>query len=1191
MAKDPRTTNDRYDKRPNLARAADPTKQDFGTAARTAYAKEAPQGPAYGYDQSKPGQDTFGKSSSYSVSSGLVNMLDVTKGVTQITGQVNQAMDVMDKNRASNLQLELEKRQREEDWLELSPEAQYDEMKRIQKPYENGWYTNAGRNNFMKSQSSLDFAAKKNDLESGLSITAMEEQAAIAKGQEDDYAIWQRSEERYKALLAEHGQDPVTAQRIRDAMQASRATSEAARSKVIDVTLGRLAADEAFQAELRLLDPALGYEEWRKIVMEMAIESNPEALRGALGPEYDEETDTFSGPYSDGMTKRIDAMLEGKYQEKIQMQLAKDRGNAGIDAQTLRGDAGSSWTVNALHGDDATAAKGRAELIGNLTDAMTLHAQTTTDTTKRKAWWLSGLTEIVEQQNANDASGNQAGLQAAWQDVVANEEFQRSMFGYLGIADDDEEGKAAALKQAEVHIGLGFKVHKDRKVDGARESNQTNGSPWLVAANETDTKAFADAAKDSVFERSRHKGFVNIQSTPIDEENYGSWAAGWMTFAVEAAFARVATDEDFSTEDALKFKESLPDYFVGVTSEEEAREAAESLAIALKADIFHEDFPYALTPSADQAGDWTIHSKTKSDDTSRVAQASAMAHMQVTKAANGRYVMDLKNLRTGVYQHFFTTFSDRYDQALGEQDGIDTVAVTEMIKDDFNFVNDVFGDLGIDIFTGMVLSPIINSNALPVTGSLKEAVVNGISGIISIAKDGVLTEDQLVQIGEQLSMLNAKGRRVSLQGDRATAENPLNTQTNLVIKSNDEVDPAMAIGSGLAGVDPQTGQRHLDHEMNWFERAGDMIWGFFSGALPGDDQASAIIQRGVFSDQRSMVLLTDAMYEYTHRKPNSKLVQRDGHTVEINADYFDKGGGLEAAKEFTAVLEAAGIETVPQYDKDGVLVGAVLQRTETDLMIKDGKVKDSLTSRNYNGPFHEIMARDGVKRDDNSYLKLQDNLAALGGGVLDARTEATLAHPDTRRGLREWGTSHTHAIASKEGRKDLNDRIEAQLAVITNIGRGREESEGWEDLRTFQAELQAGRGGPMTTQYHRRAVELAETMGVSPNAKGEVGKYFLMAAIAEDAMDVSQWPHAPTHLRPESVRHIETVGGAHNLRAVKYSFGTEFQVSGSPIRGSIELPLFAPSRLPATAPFDPSFFATQRRDAYGFDNSEAVIGM
>ena len=275
MAGDPRNTNARFDKRPNLAKAGDPRAQDFGVHSKTQSAKETAAGPAFGYDQSKAGGMVFGKSSSYNVSSGLVNMLDVTKGVTEVVGKTNKAMETLDRNKATRLGEELAAKKNEDGWEFKDPAEQMRDMQKIQNGYADGWHTAKGRTDFRTAQSSMKFAAASHDLEAGLQNTSLEVSANYASG---DYAdnpgeIWKIAESRYQTLLATHGQDPIKRARITAAMQEQRATSEAARTEIINTTFERMKASDEFQSQLRMMRPDLTYDEWRKIVMEESMKA------------------------------------------------------------------------------------------------------------------------------------------------------------------------------------------------------------------------------------------------------------------------------------------------------------------------------------------------------------------------------------------------------------------------------------------------------------------------------------------------------------------------------------------------------------------------------------------------------------------------------------------------------------------------------------------------------------------------------------------------------------------------------------------------------------------------------------------------------------------------------------------------------------------------------------------------------
>ena len=1174
---DPRNTNARFDKRPNLAKAGDPRAQDFGVHSQTQSAKEAATGPAFGYDQSKPGGMTFGKSSSYNVSSGLVNMLDVTKGVTEIVGKTNKAMETLDRNKATRLGEELAAKKNEDGWELKDPAEQMRDMQKIQDGYADGWHTAKGRTDFRTAQSSMKFAAAKHDLESGLQLASLEVAESYASGDKDPNEIWTTAERRYQELLSTHGQDPIKRTRIMAAMQEQRAASEAARTQTINTTFERMKASDEFQSQLLMMRPDLGYDEWRKMVMTSAMEFGGEGFALALGSEYNEEDDTFSGDYSESMTKRIDYLLEPLYQEKLKIEQAASVRQAGVDSQTHLMDLQAPWAVAGLtSGDGAVSAEAMGEQIDTFGLMLTSFAQTTTDPSVRAAYAMDNLPKIVAGQlgNSDRPETEVDTIKEAWQEIIKNEEFQNNLFAYLGIADDDEEGKTKAIQQAATQIGAGFKVFKDRRTSTANDNGQGKDTPPNLKplGAETDSKTFDEARKSSLLNKAR-TGTSTLMAAPVDEESYGTWAAQWQTLAAEAAFARSLTDPNYTAEQALEFKLRVASAFDGVTTIEEGRAAADRLAIDMKAEVFTEDYPFDFSQAEGgkdgQPGDWLIRSKGKSADATTVALASAMTHMAQTPV-EGRMVLDLKDITHGAYNALWKDMADKYVQAFA-QDGMDTTAVSAELMKDAALYFDLFGDAGTDIFISSAMTEIVNRPEVTVSDEHKKQAKKALGRIFdTFGKEG-LSPAQQEEVGKILrSLESGKGFAYDLD-----IKNPYSTSLTFVGDEDGEADQEFidtALGSGVLGSLPDGSHRGRDTGV--WESFTDWAFQLTGGMIPGRDADSQLIGAALRQPANAQVF-TGMLSNYLTRNPDSQLGSVDGGTVSLNMTFIDDNP-MEASKAIGLVVESSGYEFIPTYGKDGEVTGGAFQRAMTSQK-KDpntGKWVDG-PARNYSGPIEKTLGANlatGATEDDLGVLSI--NLEQLSGGSSDtARVEAQLASPVYRRAIEQWGASTQAVFRNPGALSDLADKVDAQVAVLSNAQIGIQDSVG--RLVEFAAEARGGRVGEAGRYYYQRAQEMAKAQGIKPGKDGDVGQFFLLAAMAEDAYDLTDWPINPMALTPTQYDHYETEGHAHGLANYRFTLDKSFQVSGSGLEGEIEIPLFAPSRRSQDRglAFDPRFFA------------------
>ncbi len=1122
-----RNDPNQFENRPDYTKAAMP---DFTPATKKGSAPKLAVDTSYNKDQSKKGSVMFGRSSSFKTSSGLINALDVVKGVTDISGKAVQAQNTLDKNKSTRMTQELAARKQQDDWLDMSPEDQFAATRQIQDKYESGWHTARGRAAYDNARTGLDFEAKKHDLEAGLAAIGRDELDARHRGQEG-MEVWNTVEPRYEALLAEHGNDPLVAARIQMARDQTRYAADADRQKTMANTFNVTANNGTIDRMALEMDPALGYDEWQKAVMSEAIAQGGEAMELALGGEYDQDSDTWSGDYSGSLLSRIEPVLRKTYEGAVKVKTQEAQGNLAIQAGSLiEANTTVGHTADFLQ-EDAVSGVAHGQTIDRMIGVFSLRGQQLTTTDKRRESILKdvGGTVIGMIKNSGDPEKHQANILSSWEEILDNPTLRDSMYAAVGISDDDVEGKKELMNQVKTRIRSQAKKYMDDRARGSKRENSNNSTSIGAGrpSPATDAKALNDRVDKSWATRVRN-GAITLYGGPVGEEDVAANIANTLTFAEQLSQGRAFSDPNFSGEQAAELRAqirglAMPSDAVPADAAWARKTNKDIITAVQAAGLLGEDSPYTLTETS--SGDWTLTAK--DSYSSRDAQIGvAMSYMAVESDGKGGFVYNLDG-GAAAFAKLGELMGHGWDGLIANGE---TEPMVEKFLEDSARMQSGFGNKGVNFYAGQVLKTVLGEGYISADEESMSMMRKGLTRTMEAihANGGVATPAQIRDLNDKFIQLKTR-RNFKVETNKNTR-----TGTQLVLGKE---------GLGFEALLGSASMSDTERESGFFDTLEYGFQAFGGGYIPGDNSDADSYGASILRDSASVALLTAAIVDQVEAGQSKMFVKNElKGTIEWSPVDMTRS---EQAAELRKAMDKANLEMIPQYiDEEGNPQGHMLRERKSDLHRNaDGNLVPTGSSISVSGDLNDVMKKFDAHDEANGKSPvdfLVYNLQNMSFGTFGPETVKRLESPEMRRSVIHWGSSAQTAITNPQTRGDLADRIEAQIAYVNDSYPDVPMSE---DLGELIAELRGphkeGRSGspyataqpgnPAVEQFMGRAREIAKEQGVRVEDGGEVANFFLLAAIGEEIFDIPQWQHAPMSMVPTEVPSVGDVAVGSDL--------------------------------------------------------------
>lgn len=280
------------------------------------------------------GQIQKGKNSSYGVSSGLVNMLDVVNGVSNVMQKADKLGNQIDDHRMGEMNKRIAALQKEDKWIDpehpdyVKDEDKYAQVAAIQDEYKSGWLNDKYRTQYDGAVSHNKMGLQKLGFNHDLATASAERDRMIATG--SSFAEAQKAaDDLYNIAVQKHGGNDIQKHAIEQAQRADAAKWGQG------VTMGVTAATTAWEASggpqtlAHSLPTGVGYDQWRQSAMaEMASQGGPGTE--TLWDSYDDQKGVFTGPYADMFQRQVDEKLQPYYNQAVAMQVGETR----LQAQT-----------------------------------------------------------------------------------------------------------------------------------------------------------------------------------------------------------------------------------------------------------------------------------------------------------------------------------------------------------------------------------------------------------------------------------------------------------------------------------------------------------------------------------------------------------------------------------------------------------------------------------------------------------------------------------------------------------------------------------------------------------------------------------------------------------------------------------------------------------------------------------------
>lgn len=319
----------------------------------------------------------MGQSSSFTTSTGLVNALDVVKGVSNVMSGVNNVMDAHDKMKASQMEKDISDLTSSEQWTNNEAEGYLDDdaknaaLQNIYKNYENSFTKNKGRAWYQGKVADTNIQYQNLGFEREMARLQLDAEKARAEGNEEDAAANFKSG--MDLLRKKYAGDSARMNQIeaQDLVAGAKWATHVQES--VDFLTRQWEAKGGIQNLATSVSTDVGYEDWKKrAITDMALGD-----AGGLGEQllqmYNPNNDQFEGPYADQIDAKLDSILQPVYNKAVAMETEHQKNNhfaamgsiprATVSAVVGAGSQGSGNAESRQAGMNQVASDGIARML------------------------------------------------------------------------------------------------------------------------------------------------------------------------------------------------------------------------------------------------------------------------------------------------------------------------------------------------------------------------------------------------------------------------------------------------------------------------------------------------------------------------------------------------------------------------------------------------------------------------------------------------------------------------------------------------------------------------------------------------------------------------------------------------------------------------------------------------------------
>ncbi len=1152
----------------------------------------------------------MGQSSSFTTSTGLVNALDVVKGVSNVMSGVNNVMDAHDKMRASQMEKDISDLTSSEQWTNneaegyLSDDAKNEALQGIYKNYENSFTKNKGRAWYQGKVADTNIQYQNLGFEREMARLQLDAEKARAEGNEEAAATNFKSgldllRKKYAGDSARinqiEGQDLVAGAKWATAVQQS-----------VELMTENWKASGGLEFAATTQSTDMGYENWRQAaIADMAVQD-----KGGLGEQlfqsYNIETGEFEGPYAEQLAAKVDSVLMPVYNQAVGLEAEHQKNNhfaamgsiprATVSAVVGAGSQGSGNAESRQAGMNQVASDGIARML-----AFTGSSPVPLAPWQKRQQIQQGLSDIVTGVYKVDPSFTSDQASSIIDQVISDNETE--LISQLLPHDATEKEKEEFLRDMRLSAKADLKVAKQGRA--ADVDKQTRSAEELVTIPITNTggqrKQVYNTELIKLAEGTEEQS--DIYYRDAEGEQLRDTALLGMT---RRASNLIYTAGFLRGENAEQIHATVEKYNTAVQAFLEGG-SPETLTNILKE--ASEGSPYIVkhNPGGFTRISWDPNLKGNVPAQTKVALGLLTQYMAIDPDS-GFYRPKEQVTAETFHKELQSLVGDSFrSQAVTEEvvKSIDTVVqyassifeptmaahvaseviVSSMGRDGFK-LGDTDAESLQSMLTQKILTNPTGSEGFNSVYTLIETALRGRNSIIHIEAGKALFGGEASPLSPEAGrvMGAALGWAVSPTGD---VRNPLVTSL------------------------PREFRQSVVEKM-WFDTIGD---GF------DDESSETLINSTNPGDLQQVIKLAMA------GKP--MLVQQADKSWTLAPKY--QADPTATSKELAKRINGAGLAPVYQRDEDGNIVGVVLQTQapawEVDangVMTRDGTVGVNFTGRNSAEAIAqgmEFVPGGRVESSDMKIDRLQSPMYAsrrgsisaqnetkeqifyhhlIQGGVNSGRSrenvEAWASKPSNRASIAGW-TRPARNIWIEPSRPDrlaLSNQITATIEDLNQAGAVFDSSEA----ESFAALLknknveqlsQTDEGLSMWNTVR----DIAKAQGYNPeNPPMWTVNLAVLATLMPDQVDAisNMSPYdldASTGFRPSEYTDGRTTSRPDNRRGydsnIRYSF-KNFSPVGNDSTGVMSLPIFAPVTIRGASKGDPRTFVRKstmqtRRDA------------
>ena len=272
--------------------------------------------------EQKAGQMTQGRNSSFNVSSGLINALDVVNGVSNVMAGVNKYMDVSDQVNQGKMEKDIAELTSSEEWTDnenpnyIDADGKNSALNGVYDKYEGVWNRDKNTAWYDNKRTGTNIQYQNMGYEREMADTNLAAAKLESKGDLEGAA--QLRQDSFDALRIKYAGDPGRLAQIESANLAAGATWATAVNESVDVMVTSWTESGKMDNFIQTMPTDINYEEWRQSGIADMVANDKGGLLGAqFYDAYDKTTGEFTGAYAEQVAAQMDQKLKPMYAKAV----------------------------------------------------------------------------------------------------------------------------------------------------------------------------------------------------------------------------------------------------------------------------------------------------------------------------------------------------------------------------------------------------------------------------------------------------------------------------------------------------------------------------------------------------------------------------------------------------------------------------------------------------------------------------------------------------------------------------------------------------------------------------------------------------------------------------------------------------------------------------------------------------------